>query len=153
MVQERRITPTPCSRNKERRAESDHLLRQSACKKKKVPTFEHCGSDDGSWEGPSTAKELEEEVTLSPCMRKVFTRLQGRRLMTSGGGASAISKPASQSKAAKKTPNHLVRRRLERVGKVELGKLCVCVIVGYEIQIHPTQIFMHCCHIWLKNTQ
>jgi hypothetical protein len=64
-------------------------------KKQKVLLAEHSGSEDGSWEGPSTAEEMDEEVTMSPSMQKIFTRLQERRLLTPGGGASAISGPAN----------------------------------------------------------
>ena len=65
--------------------------------KKKVPTPERSGSEDRSWEqtGPSAVEEFDEEVTPSPSMRKIFTRLQGRRLLTLGGGASGISALAS----------------------------------------------------------
>ena len=58
----------------------------------------HFGSGDGSWEGPSAAEKREEEITTLPNMRKIFTRLQERRLSTPGEGASAISKSASQTK-------------------------------------------------------
>ena len=77
-------------------------------KKKKVPTPERSGSEDGSWEqtGPSTIKEFDEEVTPSPITRKIFTRLQERRLLTPGGGASGISGLADQSKAGKATKKH-----------------------------------------------
>jgi hypothetical protein len=68
-VRERRITSTSCNRNMERMAESDHSPNQSARKKKqKVLTAEHSGSEDGSWEGPSVAKERDKEVTPSPNM-------------------------------------------------------------------------------------
>ena len=107
-VRERKVTPTPCSRNRERTAESEHSLRQSPRKKKKVPTPECSGSDDGSWEqtGHSVAVESDEEVTPSPSMRKIFTQLQERRLLTPGGGASGISGPTGQSKAGTSTKKH-----------------------------------------------
>ena len=47
--------------------------------------------------GSAAAEASDEEITLSPNMRKIFTRLQKRRLLTPGGGSSAISGPASQS--------------------------------------------------------
>ena len=68
-VRELRGTFASCGRNKERTAESDHSLRQNARKRKKMPTMDHSGSEDGSWEGPSAA---EKEVTPSPNMRKFF---------------------------------------------------------------------------------
>ena len=88
--------------------ESDHSPRQSSRKKKIVPTLERSGSEDGLWEqtGPSAAKKFDEEVTPSPGMCKIFTRLQERRLLTPGGGASGISGPTDQSKAVKATKKH-----------------------------------------------
>ena len=71
--------------------ENDHPPRQSS-RKKKVLAAVHSGSGDGSWEGASALKESDEEVTLSPNMKKVFTRLQERRLLTTERGASAISR-------------------------------------------------------------
>jgi hypothetical protein len=68
--------------------------------------MEHSGSEDGSWEGPLAVEEMDEEVTLSPSMRKIFTQLQERRFLTPGGGASAISGPANQSKDGKATKKH-----------------------------------------------
>ena len=46
----------------------------------------------------AAARDSEEEIAPSPNMRRVFIRLQERRLLTPGGGSSAISGPASQSK-------------------------------------------------------
>jgi hypothetical protein len=95
-ARERRITPTPCGRNRERMAESDHSPNQSIRKKKqKVPAVEPSGSEDGSWEGPSAAKETDEKVTPSWSMRKIFTRLQEWRFLIPGGGASAINGPTN----------------------------------------------------------
>ena len=91
----------------ERTAKNDHSPRHSSRKKKKVLDAACFGSGDGSWEGPSAAEKPEEEITTSPNMRKIFTRLQECRLSTPGEGASAISKSASQSKdetALKKHP-------------------------------------------------
>ena len=48
VVRERKVTQTPCSRNREQRAESNHSPRQSSRKKKKVLTPECSGSHDGS---------------------------------------------------------------------------------------------------------
>ena len=108
MVWERRITLTPCAPNKEKKAENDHSPWQSARKKKKVPTSKRSGSEDGSWEQmwPSTIEESDEEVTPSPDMCKIFTRLQERRLLSPGGGAFGISGLASQSKGGKPTKKH-----------------------------------------------
>ena len=75
MVRERRNHSAPCGRNMEKKAENDHSPWQSARKKKKVPTPEHFGSEDESWEQtwPSSPEEYDEEVTPSPSMRKIFT--------------------------------------------------------------------------------
>jgi hypothetical protein len=62
------------------------------------------GSRDGSGEDSST--ESEEELAPSPNMRRVFTRLQEIRLLTPGGGASAISRPASQPKDGTASTKH-----------------------------------------------
>lgn len=101
LVRERKITSNPCSRTKERTVECDHSPRQRAHKKKKVPTSEHSGSYNGTWEGPSAAEESKEEVTPSPNMRKIFTRLHERRLLTPRGGASAINGQSNQPKEGK----------------------------------------------------
>ena len=71
-----------------------------------MPTMEHSGSEDGSWEGHSTIEEIDEEVTPFPNMRKIFTRLQERRFLTPSGGASSISGPTSQSKDGKAVKKH-----------------------------------------------
>lgn len=63
---------------------------QSARKKRMTP--ERSGSsrfesEDGSWEQTRflAVEEIDEEVTPSPSMRKIFTRLQERRFWTPGG--------------------------------------------------------------------
>ena len=110
-VHEHRITPTPSGQNREQTTESDQSPRQASRKKKKVPTPEGSSFNDGLWEQtwPLTANEFEEEVIPSPSMRKIFTRLPVRRLLTPGGGAFEISGqagPSSQSKAGTATKKH-----------------------------------------------
>ena len=46
----------------------------------------------------SRADDSDDETIPSSNIRKVFTRLQNRLLLTLGGGASAINGPASQLK-------------------------------------------------------
>lgn len=89
------------------------FVTKTECMKKKELTPEHSGligseSEDGLWEQtwPSTAKETNEEVTPSPNMCKIFTRLQERRLLTPGGGASESSKPVGKPKTGKATKKH-----------------------------------------------
>jgi hypothetical protein len=91
-------------RNKEKTAENDHLSRESS-RKKKVLAVARSGSSDGSWECTSTAEESE-EVTPLPNMKKIFTSLQERRLLTPQGGASAINGPASQPKDGMVSKKH-----------------------------------------------
>jgi hypothetical protein len=54
------------------------------------------GSEDGS--GEDSSAELEDELAPSPNVRRVFTMLQEKKLLTPGGGVSAINEPASHSK-------------------------------------------------------
>ena len=107
VIWERMGTPTPCSRNMKRIAETDHdpSPRQSARNKKNDPTPERSGSagyesEDGLWEHiwPSTVEQIDEEVTRSPSMRNMLTWLKERRLLTPSGGASRINGPVGTPK-------------------------------------------------------
>jgi hypothetical protein len=73
-------------------------------RKKKVLAARHSGSGHGSGEDPST--ETDEDLAPSPNVRRVFIRLQERRILTPGGGASAISGPASHSKEGTTSKKH-----------------------------------------------
>ena len=78
---------------------------------------------DGT-ERPFTPPRLSQEEEGGGC--KAFTRFQKRRFFTPGGGASAISGPASQLKdgmASKKHRTTWFRIRHAVVGREELGKV------------------------------
>ena len=93
-----RTTSVSCGRNRERPTGSDPSPGQSSRKEKKAFGAARSGSGDGSGEDPDVAGDSEEEIAPSPNMKRVFTRLQERRLLTPGGGSSAISGLASESK-------------------------------------------------------
>jgi hypothetical protein len=99
-ARERRTTSVSCGKNRERVAESDHSPRQSFRKKKKVLAACRSGS------GEDSSAESEEELAPSPNVRRVFTRLQERRLLNPGGGASAINRPTSQPKDGTTSKKH-----------------------------------------------
>jgi hypothetical protein len=63
-------------------------------------------SGDRLWAGTLGAEAFEEEVIPSSNMRKKFTQLQERQLLTLEGGASAISRPASQPKDGTASKKH-----------------------------------------------
>jgi hypothetical protein len=71
-----------------RDTKSDHSPRRSSRNKKKVLATRRSGSGYGS--GEDSSAETDEELAPSPNVRRVFTRLQERRLLTPGEGASAI---------------------------------------------------------------
>lgn len=82
----------------------DPSPQQSTWKKKLTPQRSGSSgseSEDGSWEQtrPLVAEETDEEVTLSPNMHKIFTRLHDRRILTPGGGASRTSGPVGKSQS------------------------------------------------------
>ena len=93
-----RTASVSCGRNRERTTGNDPSPGQSSRKEKKASGTVRSRSGDGSKENPATAGDSEEEIAPSPNMRRVFTRLQERRLLTPRGGSSAISGPASQPK-------------------------------------------------------
>jgi hypothetical protein len=82
--------------NWEEVVESDHSPRRSSRKKNKVLAARFIGLGDGS--GEDSLAETDEELAPSPNVKRAFTWLQEKRLLTPGGGASAISGPASHSK-------------------------------------------------------
>jgi hypothetical protein len=75
MIREPRAVSVSCGRNRERMAKNDHSPGQRS-RKRKVLAEAHSGSGDRSWEGTLAAEDYKEEVTPSPNMRKIFTRLQ-----------------------------------------------------------------------------
>ena len=101
-----RTTSVSCGRNKERSTGSDPSPGQSSRKEKKASGTARSGSGDGSGEDLAAAGDFEEEIAPSPNMRRVFTRLQERRLLTPGGGSSTISGPASQPKDGSTSKKH-----------------------------------------------
>jgi hypothetical protein len=102
-ARERRTASVSCGRNREKVAESDHSPRWSS-RKKKVLAARRSGSGDGS--GEDSSAETEEELTLSLNVRRAFTRLQEKRLLTPGGGASAINGPTSHFKDGTTSKKH-----------------------------------------------
>ena len=84
-------TSVSCGRNKEGTTRSDPSPGNRSRKKKHVSGTARSGSGDGLGEDPAVVDDSEEEITPSPNMRRVFTRLQERRLLTPGGGSSAVS--------------------------------------------------------------
>jgi hypothetical protein len=96
-----RATSVSTGRNRERATGGDPSSVQRPRKERKAS-----GSGDGSGEDPSYAGDSEEEIVPSPNVRRAFTRLQERRLLTPGGGSSAISGPASHSKDGTASKKH-----------------------------------------------
>jgi hypothetical protein len=103
-ARERRTASISCGRNREEVAESDHSPRRSSRKKKNVLVARRSGSGDGS--GEDSSAETDEELALSPNVRRAFTRLQEISFLTLGRGVSAISGPASHSKEGTASKKH-----------------------------------------------
>jgi hypothetical protein len=103
-AKERRTTSISVGRNREEVVESDHSPRRSTRRKKKVLAARRSGSGDGL--GEDSSAETDEELAPSPNVRRAFTRLQEKKLLTPGGGASAISGPASHSREGTASKKH-----------------------------------------------
>jgi hypothetical protein len=103
-TKERRTSSISCGRNMEEVVESDHSPRRSSRKKKKVLAARRSRSGDRSGEDSSVATD--EEFAPSPNVRRAFTRLQERKLLTPERGVSAISGPASHSKDGTASKKH-----------------------------------------------
>jgi len=103
-AKERRTASISCGRNKEEVGENDHSPRRSTRKEKKVLAARRFGSGVGL--GEDSSAETDEELAPSPNVRRAFTRLQEKKLLTPGGGASAISGPASHSREGMSSKKH-----------------------------------------------
>ena len=57
--------------------------------------------------GRRTSAETDEELAPSPKVRRAFTRLQEKKFLTPGGGASAICGPTSHSREGTASKKHL----------------------------------------------
>ena len=106
LARDPRTASVSCGRNREQTTGSDPSPGQSSWKEKKASGTVRSGSGDRSGEDPAAAGDSEEEIAPFPNMRRVFTRLQERRLLTPGGGSSAISGPASQIKDGMASKKH-----------------------------------------------
>ena len=82
LARERRAASASGGRNRERTIESDHSPRHGSRKKMEMVVVERSGSGDGSWEEESVADDSDEEATPSLNIRRAFTKLQERRLLT-----------------------------------------------------------------------
>ena len=90
----------------ERTAKSNYSPYHGSHKKKMMVVVDRSGSGDGSCEEDSAADDSNEEGVPSPNIRRAFTKLQERRLLTPGGGTSVINGPASQLKDGGTSKKH-----------------------------------------------
>jgi hypothetical protein len=79
---------------------------QGSDKDKDTGTDQETGSGSGDGSGEDSSTETDEELAPSPNVRRAFTRLQEKKLLTPGGGASAISGPASHSREGTASKKH-----------------------------------------------